>query len=179
MKLSITDQFLWAVYNFLEKTDEILYVAGISKVRSLRETLHPDLTKFWQAIEQKKRKKQFAQFIDYLKRKGYIKIADLQGKKGILITPEGKKKALRTKFILERKNLKRRKDGKWVMVIFDIPERKRGYRDMLRGVLGSLGFRMLQKSIWVSPYDVLDKMEDFARTYSLYSYIKIFIIEEP
>jgi len=35
------------------------------------------------------------------------------------------------------------------IVVFDIPERERRKRDWLRGVLVNLGFRMLQRSVWI------------------------------
>ncbi len=43
-------------------------------------------------------------------------------------------------------------DGKWRIVLFDVPESKRPVRDYLRGVLKRLGFREFQRSMWVWPY---------------------------
>ncbi len=43
-------------------------------------------------------------------------------------------------------------DGKWRIVLFDVPESKRPIRDYLRGVLKRLGFREFQRSMWVWPY---------------------------
>lgn len=45
-------------------------------------------------------------------------------------------------------------DGKWRMVIFDISEEKRKKRDFLRTRLKWLGYKELQKSVWVFPYDI-------------------------
>ena len=44
-------------------------------------------------------------------------------------------------------------DQKWRMVIFDIWERRRGVRDKLRRTLEKAGFRRVQDSVWVCPYD--------------------------
>ncbi len=44
-------------------------------------------------------------------------------------------------------------DGKWRILIFDIPERRRNVRIKLRATLQLLGFRRLQDSVWVYPYD--------------------------
>lgn len=46
-------------------------------------------------------------------------------------------------------------DGKWRMVLFDIPEKDRRLRDLLRRHLGAGHFGYLQNSVWVSP-DPLD-----------------------
>lgn len=43
-------------------------------------------------------------------------------------------------------------DGKWRIVLFDVPEGKRPLRDYLRGVLKRIGFREFQRSMWVWPY---------------------------
>jgi DNA-binding transcriptional regulator PaaX len=43
-------------------------------------------------------------------------------------------------------------DGKWRIVLFDIPEGKRPIRDYLRGVLKRQGFQEFQRSMWVFPY---------------------------
>src|SRR3989344_5879473 len=44
-------------------------------------------------------------------------------------------------------------DQKWRVVIFDIWERRRGVRDKLRLTLEKAGFRRVQDSVWVCPYD--------------------------
>jgi len=56
--------------------------------------------------------------------------------------------------------LKQKKwDKKWRLVIFDIKETDRNSRDILRKHLRNYGFGYLQKSVWISPYDVFDKLK--------------------
>lgn len=43
-------------------------------------------------------------------------------------------------------------DGKWRLVVFDVPERWRYLRDNLRGHLVRLGLYPIQKSVWLFPY---------------------------
>lgn len=50
----------------------------------------------------------------------------------------------------------RRWDGKWRMLIFDIPEYRRGLREKIRRTLRTIGFVHLQDSVWVYPYDCED-----------------------
>jgi CRISPR-associated endonuclease Cas2 len=50
----------------------------------------------------------------------------------------------------------RRWDKKWRILIFDIREKNRRTRDQLRQCLTSIGFVLLQKSVWVYPYDCED-----------------------
>lgn len=178
MKLPFTDKFLWMVYNFFEETGEVLETIGFGRLPSWRR-LTPLDDEFWKNLERKKNRKQFAQFINYLKKRGYIQIATLKEKQGILLTPKGKKKALKAKVLLDQpSHLKKRKDGKWLMVIFDIPERKKQLRENFRGLLYSLGFQKFQKSVWVSPFDVKKQLEEIIRFYGLENYVRIFLIEE-
>lgn len=55
---------------------------------------------------------------------------------------------------------KREWDGQWRMIIFDVPEKKRKYRDYLRQMLKTLGFKELQKSTWVTPHPIPDFLKE-------------------
>jgi len=174
MRIPITDQFLWLVYDFGSEISSSL--GEIFRLRG-KQDFYSEARKFWKALERKRNRKQFGQFINYLKRKGYIEIATLKGKQGILLTSKGKVKSLRVKYKLGSE-FKIRKDRKWIMVVFDIPEKMRKYRDEFRKYLLSFGFQKFQKSIWVCPYDTLEDLQEVARIYSLDKFIKIFIVEE-
>lgn len=53
-----------------------------------------------------------------------------------------------------------KKDGIWKIIIFDIPEKKRYIRTVLRSRLESLGFKKWQNSIWISPYAIDPSIEE-------------------
>ena len=42
------------------------------------------------------------------------------------------------------------------MLIFDIPERQRELRDKVRNTLKTIGFKQLQQSVWIYPFDCED-----------------------
>lgn len=44
-------------------------------------------------------------------------------------------------------------DERWRVLIFDIPERRKGLRDKVRRTLAAVGFEHLQDSVWIYPYD--------------------------
>lgn len=50
-------------------------------------------------------------------------------------------------------------DGRWRLIIFDIPEERRSLRDALRESLHRIGFLPLQQSVWLYPYDCRDIVE--------------------
>jgi len=173
MRLSLTDEFLWNLYNFIEEIDRNF---DLFYPRTMKEVWFPDLYKLRQEYERKRTRRYFSQFINYLKKKGYIKIKNLEQRQGVILTKKGAEKVLKIKFKLKEK--KKRADGKWQMVIFDIPERKRYLRDLFRENLRILGYKMLQQSIWVCPYDVSKETEGIIRKYSADPYVKVFLIEE-
>lgn len=63
----------------------------------------------------------------------------------------------------------RRWDGFWRVVVFDIEEKRRYRRDFLRRRLKSLGFGMLQKSVFISPFDLAAIVKGFLKTMGLES----------
>lgn len=50
-------------------------------------------------------------------------------------------------------------DGKWRIVIFDIPEQKRVIRNLFRRRLKEWGFKKWQQSVWVTKRDVTEKLK--------------------
>ncbi|TSC94658.1 MAG: PaaX family transcrtiptional regulator [Parcubacteria group bacterium Licking1014_1] len=94
----------------------------------------------------------------------------------VLITEKGKLKALNCQF----ENLKNRKekwDGKWRMVAFDIPEKFKRGRDALRERLKRAGFRELQKSVFILPYDCEKEISSLVDFFDLSRYIRFGVLE--
>lgn len=81
-----------------------------------------------------------------------------QKNKKYYLTKKGKQEV--HKIILTNKIKNNKWDRKWRILIFDIPEAKKKFRDNLRKILISIGFRQLQKSVWVFPYDILNFLYD-------------------
>lgn len=175
MKLSLSDEFLWNLYNLFDKVDDVFSMIFPSR-EYLSEVRYHDFYKLKRGYEKEKSRKYFSQLIYYLKKRGYIKIRKLEQKKGIMLTKKGLERVLEAKFKMSEK--KKRKDSKWQMVIFDIPEKKRKLRELFRECLRILGYKMLQQSVWVSPFDVYKETEEIVRKYSLDPYVRLFLIEE-
>jgi len=145
MELPLTDKFLWDLYGLIEKIDDTF---SLFYPRTMKEVWFPDLYKLKRKYEKENARRQFSQFISYLKKQGYIRIKNLEQKQGVLLTRKGVERVLKIR--LKMKEKKKRPDGKWQMVIFDIPERKRSLRDIFRENLQILGYKMFQQSVWVS-----------------------------
>lgn len=72
------------------------------------------------------------------------------------ITSEGKeflesKKVEIRKFFRPENVINNREKPKRLIVIFDIPEKKKKYREWLRMELVGFGFNLVQKSVWLGP----------------------------
>ena len=173
MRLPITDKFLLNVCNYAEKLDKTF---DIFAYRTIEEAYCPSLYDLRKQYKRQKEKQKFTQLIYRLKKNGYIKIKNLKQNEGVILTKKGAEKVLRVK--LRMKNKQKRSDGKWQMIIFDIPEKKRYLRSLLREKLLLLEYKMLQKSIWICPYNVSKETEFILRKYSIDSYVKLFLIEE-
>lgn len=81
----------------------------------------------------------------------YIKLKSVNQKLNISLTRKGSQEYLRYKI---NQNKNKKWDKKWRLVIFDILENKRQARDLLRRNLKQFGFKELQKSVWIFPYDI-------------------------
>ena len=94
-----------------------------------------------------------------LARKGLVVFIIENGRKLARITPAGQRVLVleeqKTALQLQRK---KRWDKRWRVVIFDIPEYRRGTRDKLRLTMRTSGFYRLQDSVWLYPYDCEDFM---------------------
>lgn len=79
------------------------------------------------------------------------------------LTPKGHKKLLKLDF--EIIPLDDSWDGKWRIVIFDIPESSNTDRDRIRRLIKDIGFLQLQQSVWFHPMPCEDKIKDIQEAY--------------
>jgi phenylacetic acid degradation operon negative regulatory protein len=65
-------------------------------------------------------------------------------------------------------------DGIWYVIIFDVPESERHYRDSLRRFLKKLHMGCLQKSVWVTPRDIRPEYDDLEQTANVHAVSYLF-----
>jgi len=104
-----------------------------------------------------KTKKLSSAFYDF-KKKGYIKIERKNKQFYVKLTEKGREKANWLQINDLRIKESKKWDGKWRIVIFDIPESNRLCREVFRGKIKELGFYELQKSVWVYAFDCKDEI---------------------
>lgn len=97
------------------------------------------------------------------------------GSFNLILTKKGKDEALKLSLMGDVINFRKPKtwDKKWRIVIFDIPEKDREFRDILRNHLFTLEFYKLQQSVFVSPYPYEKSILELASLYSAESYVRV------
>jgi len=180
MKLPFSEKFLWNLYKFMKLTsdalNELASISSHSFFTRIGRWNYPNYFAIKKLEEDKLGKERFNRLIKYLKYNGYLYVRKDKNKNAIILTPKGAKKILEIRRKIE--GLTKRKDGKWQMVIFDIPEDIRARRDYFRAGLKRLKYQKLQQSIWICPYDVLKDTDELIKYLKLDSFARLLLIEE-
>lgn len=95
----------------------------------------------------------------YLKKKGFIELQKQGYDIHIALTKAGKKRA--GKYQVDDLYIQKPKqwDGKWRVVLFDIPNASNVIRNVFRAKLKELGFAPLQKSAWIHPFPCKNEID--------------------
>jgi len=98
------------------------------------------------------------------------------GSQTIVLTEKGKMRALTYHF--EKIRIKRGKwDGKWRLVVFDIPEKLKTGRNALREKLKKIGFYELQKSVFILPYECKNEIDFIVEFFNFRKYVRFGVLE--
>ena len=109
------------------------------------------------AIKRAKLRYQYRTAFGRLAAQGHIVFEKRDGKQYARITESGRKALAFEQEKAKLNNAKKRRwNGRWRVVIFDVPEKRRQTRDRLRNIMERTGFVRLQDSVWVFPYDCED-----------------------
>src|SRR3990167_7009580 len=147
---------------------------GLSRDKGLRLEILKDADRTWHEIDRKllyqilKRLK-LGHHIEFLKTRNGIEFARL--------TAKGKERFLQHQFNILALPRAKRWDGKWRIVLFDIPEPKKKIRDSLRRKLKALGFLEFQKSVFIYPFPCRDEINFVINFYNIPEYV--YYLEAP
>lgn len=127
-----------------------------------------------------KEKQNFYSLLSYLQKQGIIKKNDKRGRFW-KITTKGKEKlkTLKEKInIFPLRKYKIENENKFKIIIFDIPEKEKLKRNWLRNQLLIIGFKMLQKSVWISRNKLPKEFFEDLKELNLLQYIHIFPVDD-
>ena len=94
------------------------------------------------------------------------------GTMSVFLTEKGRERVLTfddTKMRIEKPV---RWDGKWHVVLFDIPEKHKRAREALRFKLRELGFHQWQKSVFVHPYPCREQVDFISAFFNVRTYVR-------
>jgi hypothetical protein len=139
------------------------FALGLARDSMSQKYIFKALKKDWKEINKKylyKIVKEFREdrLINYIEKKN--------GNVEIVLSEKGKRKVLEFDIDNIKINKPIRWDKKWRMVMFDIPEKRRAERNILREKLKNIGFKEIQKSIFVNPYPCLDEINFIVSIFS-------------
>ena len=123
-------------------------------------------------------KQKYYNLTSRLQRDGLIQKPEVHGIKTVSITAKGRgllsslRKSANQRFSMA--DLAIEKSERPIIIIFDIPENKRQSRKFLRAALKTIGFRMLQKSVWIGEIKIPKEFVFCLRSMSIIDYIHIF-----
>lgn len=174
IKITFSEKFLLSIFNVMQELGKMGDSRVIGFPRTMKDALCHDAFIIRRNEEREKARRDFHKLIYKLKNGGYIKKLKVKDKSAIILTPKGKEKIFTIKLKMLDKKI--RKDKKWQMVLFDIPEKKRKDRDLFRDGLRYLGYKQLQKSIWVCPYDTIKETKELIKRYKLDSFVDLILV---
>ncbi len=129
------------------------YGASSARVEAVRRRIEDRQSLAGQQLVMlRENKKRCRALIKRLEQQGLIEHVQKRGKIFINITERGTSRLAR---IQERKTIKeapmtaQAKNARWIIIVFDIPEKKRCKRDWIRRTLNTMGFTMIQRSVWM------------------------------
>lgn len=99
------------------------------------------------------------------------------GTETAVITRNGREISLT--FQVEKISIKSMKkwDGKWRIVLFDIPEKYRKGRDAIRIALKRMGFCEYQKSVFIHPFECQNEVDFVVEYFQLRPWVRIVVAE--
>lgn len=131
------------------------------------------IIKTWKNIN----KKDLGRIIKRLEKQEMISFKEENKKTKIEITEKGKRRLLEYDFeILDIK--KKKIDGKWRLVIFDIPEDKRNSRDVFRRKLQQMEFIRVQDSVFASAYPCKNEIDFLCHYLGISDFVTLVSLNE-
>lgn len=118
------------------------------------------LDKVWEKYDKARLRQSLKRMVD----RKILKIKENGDETSIEISEKGRKLLFRYNFREMKLEKPRLWDGKWRVVIFDVGEERKVFRDALRKKIKLLGLYQLQKSVFVTPYPC-EKEIAFLRQY--------------
>jgi DNA-binding transcriptional regulator PaaX len=168
----------------MDKNRSIGLLSGILKAteegaltglaRFTPEEVAPKLARFLNFVPSER---QIGQSLWYAKRQGFLATQERAGTLAVTLTYKGREHLLRLRRLGIPVAHPKDWDGKWRLVTFDIPERRRYARDTFRQALKRIGFKKLEGSLWIYPFDCRAALATVAEALLIAPHIRFYLVE--
>lgn len=162
----------------------VIFLAAIGIILSSPHGTRAFLKELHKYIEDRAAKKktayntaQISQALYYAKKRKLIRVKRADGKTVIELTERGRKRKLKYDIDKLRIPPQGQWDGRWRIVMFDIPESKRRGRVVLTDKLKHLGFLQFQKSVWIYPYPCEDEIDFVTEFFGVAPYVNLISVK--
>lgn len=174
MKYTFTDKILLLLSDFTDTYDHFIgfhyippFIKGLPKK-------HPDRKWMEKYLNHKHKRQKIHSTLANLKRRGFLQKKIFQNSYGFVLSPKAKEKI---SFLKNKTNKEKLPQGQQLLLFFDIPENKRLSRDTFRQSLKNLGFEQLQRSAWITSYNVVQNVKEIIKEKNLNDYVQILIVK--
>lgn len=93
------------------------------------------------------------------------------------LTKEGKKKLNSLKLDSDNALVSPTWDGRWRIIILDLPETRKDERESLRYLLKKAGFICLKNSVWISPFPYEHLFVNIKKDFGLTTELMVFVTD--
>lgn len=121
-----------------------------------------------------KQNKSIIKSLYYLKQRGDIELIPDKNDFILKITQKGRKKMRRLRFETVEIAKSPNWNKHWWLVLADIPSKPyKGRADLFRNKLKQIGFYLLQRTVWVYPFDPRDEVDFVSEYYNLSKFVTV------
>lgn len=140
----------------------------------------PVLVKSIKATEKAPNKAKYAlsRAIKNLVSSGLAELLNSENEEYIRLTDDGKQRLTSLELDQGTMPMPATWDGKWRIVILDIPESRKNERDAIRYLLKKAGFVCVKNSMWISPFQFEYFIENIKKDLSLSNEIMIIVTDK-
>ncbi|MDP3015363.1 MAG: CRISPR-associated endonuclease Cas2 [bacterium] len=181
--LEVIGDFAGTATDFFDVVLSASYGASYGKLQyEISKRQNQRIGKSMERNLKRQAKQRYYNMVYYLKKDGLIGEEQKNNKRFFILTKKGKEKLA----YLKEQNKRRLpeavylKEGnnKFVIVVFDIPELEKRKREWLRAVLVNLGFKMIQKSVWMGKVKIPKEFLGDLFKMKLVDFVEIFEISK-
>lgn len=144
-----------AVDNMLRLAMSGALIAAVLLAPNAIQALDKPLQKYLKKLNARDRQREISRVFSYMKHRQLI--SD-EYEHGLVVTKKGLARLQKRDFDQLSIAAQRKWDRRWRLVFFDIPESHKHGRDALTSKLRNLGFRPLQRSVWIYPFPCYDEI---------------------